>query len=163
MDFTSLWAFLQQHKSRLTLIPLGIILFAAGWQTGRVTSPYYAAHPIVFEDRQCPESCGTSGGSATELQTLQEEGRVAGAGGTAASSTPSVVPAAVKEATAGEVAGTSAGKFVGSVNSDLYHDPSCPAADRIKKANQIWFASQAEAEAAGYAPSKCTQEKLAIE
>ena len=157
MDFTGLWVFLQKHKNHLTLLPLGILLFAAGWQTGRVTSPYYAAHPIVFEDRECPESCGTSGGGMAELQALQAEGRAAGA-----SLTPGVDLSAPSVSPAPAVAGASTEKFVGSVNSNLFHDPSCPSASRIKEANQVWFASEEEAEAAGYTPSQCTKEKLGI-
>jgi hypothetical protein len=157
MDFTGVYAFLQQHKSRLVLIPLGILLFAAGWQTGRVTSPYYALHPIVFEDRQCPESCGNSGGTAAELEALKKAGQGSAVAEIAA--TPPAASPAVPESTVAGTA-TSAGKFVGSINSDLFHDPSCAAASRIKEANQVWFASVGEAEAAGYSPSECTKDKL---
>jgi len=30
-------------------------------------------------------------------------------------------------------------QFVGSVNSDVYHYPSCTYAQRIKPENKIWF------------------------
>ncbi len=42
------------------------------------------------------------------------------------------------------------GKFVGSVNSNKYHWPDCSFAKRISEENQIWFSSEAEAQAAGY-------------
>ncbi len=48
------------------------------------------------------------------------------------------------------MAARSSGQFVGSKNSDKYHHTSCPGASRIKDENKVWFASQAEAEAAGY-------------
>ncbi len=47
---------------------------------------------------------------------------------------------------------TEQGKFVGSVNSNKYHWPECPSAKKISPQNQIWFSSEAEAQAAGYAP-----------
>jgi len=46
----------------------------------------------------------------------------------------------------------SAGVYVGSIKSDKYHYPSCTYARKILAENQIWFASEAEALAAGYAP-----------
>jgi len=45
---------------------------------------------------------------------------------------------------------TEQGRFVGSVNSNKYHWPDCSFAKRISEENQIWFSSEAEAQAAGY-------------
>lgn len=161
-DPSSVWAFFQKHKHRLGSVAIGLILFLAGWQVGRVTSPYYAAHPIVFEDRDCP-GCPDSGGETAALQELQQQGvaqregagsAVAGAQ-TSASPEPAVVISPTP-ADRGEVVKL----FVGSVNSSIFHDPTCSAAKRIKETNQVWFASVEEAMAAGYTPSQCTAEKL---
>lgn len=46
------------------------------------------------------------------------------------------------------------GQFVGSVNSNVYHYPSCTYAQNIKPANQIWFSDAADAVSHGYRP--CT-------
>jgi len=46
------------------------------------------------------------------------------------------------------------GMFVGSVNSDVYHYPTCTYAQRIYPENQIWFSSSDEARAHGYRPCK---------
>ncbi|MHC1630688.1 MAG: sunset domain-containing protein [Methanotrichaceae archaeon] len=43
-------------------------------------------------------------------------------------------------------------KYVGSVNSNKYHNPGCRWAKKIKPDNQIWFSSSEEARAAGYVP-----------
>lgn len=43
--------------------------------------------------------------------------------------------------------------YVASRNSDKYHLPWCSGAQRISEANKVWFASKAEAEAAGYTPA----------
>ncbi len=45
------------------------------------------------------------------------------------------------------------GSFVGSKNSDKYHFPWCPGAQRIKEENKVWFADREAAEAAGYTPA----------
>jgi len=44
------------------------------------------------------------------------------------------------------------GQFVGSLESDKYHYPSCRWAKKILPENEIWFASSEEARAAGYVP-----------
>jgi len=44
------------------------------------------------------------------------------------------------------------GPFVASSKSDKYHYPSCRSAKNIKEENKIWFATSAEARAAGYSP-----------
>jgi hypothetical protein len=41
-------------------------------------------------------------------------------------------------------------RFVGSRNSDKYHDPSCPVVKRIKPENRVCFASEEDARAKGY-------------
>ena len=49
---------------------------------------------------------------------------------------------------------TAQGVFVGSVNSDVYHYPTCTYAQRIYPENQIWFSSSEDARAHGYRPCK---------
>lgn len=46
------------------------------------------------------------------------------------------------------------GAFVGSVNSDVYHYPTCTYAQRIYPENIIWFSSVADAVSSGYRPCK---------
>lgn len=146
LDLTSLWVFYQKHKQGAGQLLVGVLLFAAGWQLGRVMSPYYAVHPIVFNDNGRP----AAGGAMQELVALKQEGEQRQAQAPVSSAVP-----------APSVAGTTTGAYVASVNSNLYHHPDCPSAKRIKDVNQVWFASQQEAEAAGYSPSKCTIDKLA--
>lgn len=42
--------------------------------------------------------------------------------------------------------------YVGSKSSDKYHLPSCTHAKKIAAENQVWFATKADAAAAGYTP-----------
>lgn len=52
--------------------------------------------------------------------------------------------------------GTSArkGDFAGSKTGKTYYPVSCKSLNRVKEENRVYFESQAEAEKAGYAPSK---------
>lgn len=145
-------------------IAFGLVLFIAGWYTGRAMSPYYAAHPIVFEDRAC-DGCASSGGSTQELTALKEEGialrdKDAPEEKAVAQTTPTPAVAGAVDPSPTPAAATEQKMFVGSVNSDKYHFPDCPSAKRIKEENQVWFASKEEAEKAGYEPSACVVERL---
>ena len=46
----------------------------------------------------------------------------------------------------------SSGVYVGSVDSDKYHKPSCRFAKEILPENEIWFDSAEEAQNSGYSP-----------
>lgn len=148
MDVTRIWVGLRMYGPKIVAFVAGFLLFAAGWHTGRVTSPYYAAHPIIFNDD------GGGSGSRGELTTLREQGLQNAIPSGTPFITPSITPAVAGATVEGK------GTFVGSVNSDLYHHVDCPSGRRIKEENQIWFNSTQQAEEAGYQPSKCTQDKL---
>lgn len=49
---------------------------------------------------------------------------------------------------------SSGGSYVGSVNSDKFHHPSCGYANKIKPGNLITFSSRDDAIASGYSPCK---------
>lgn len=53
-------------------------------------------------------------------------------------------PAATAPTAAGE------GAYVASKSGTKYYLPSCSGASRIKEENKVWFATLAQAEAAGY-------------
>ncbi len=131
------WVFLKKNEKQILFVLYSSLLFVIGWQMGRIMSPYYASHPIVFEDRHCA-ACASSGGSAQELKVLQQQSE----------SQP-------------EIAGTTTsekGMFVASKSSNLYHHHTCSTASRIKPENQRWFATAEEAKTAGLSPSKCSQD-----
>ena len=46
----------------------------------------------------------------------------------------------------------SSGVYVGSVDSDKYHNPSCRFAKEILPENEIWFDSAEDAQNSGYSP-----------
>ncbi len=45
------------------------------------------------------------------------------------------------------------GQYVASKNGERYYLPWCGGVSRIKEENKVWFASKAEAEAAGFTPA----------
>lgn len=160
MDLSSYWAFYKRNQSRGGQFLFIVIALLVGWQLGRTTSPYYASSPIIFEDTAC------NAGAPEELTKLKEEGQAQRTKKTKAQALEQNNPApstVTKPAVAGTTDNTApSGKFVGSINSDLFHDLSCSSSKRIKEANQIWFDSITDAENAGYSPSKCTKKLLGI-
>lgn len=71
------------------------------------------------------------------------------------SKTPVVTPEPSKTPPAdeaGEKVGS--GAYVGSKNSDKYHEPSCKWAQKIKPSNEVWFDSKEAAQSAGYIACK---------
>ena len=46
------------------------------------------------------------------------------------------------------------GQFVASISGRTYYFPWCSGAQTLKSSNEIWFRSEAEAQAAGYTPAK---------
>ncbi len=120
---------------------LAVLIFATGWEAGRVMSPYYAATPIIFQDHQ-----PAAGGSTNDLRALI--------------ASPSSSP--LEHLQPAAVINNAQGKYVASKNSTLFHDVSCSAAKSIKPENQVWFASVDAARSAGYSPSACTQKLLNV-
>ena len=78
-----------------------------------------------------------------------------------ASDSPHVPPAAIPNAPSslepiaagGEPSASANCLFVGSKNSNKYHNPTCAVAKRIKEANRVCFSSKEEAERRGYIAS----------
>ncbi|MEG6615417.1 stalk domain-containing protein [Peptococcaceae bacterium 1198_IL3148] len=51
-----------------------------------------------------------------------------------------------------QVPAVTTGQFVGSAESDKYHEPGCRYAEKITAENKVWFKDAADAQAQGYAP-----------
>jgi len=62
------------------------------------------------------------------------------------------LPCASEEEPCESTSPATRGQFVGSLESDKYHYPSCRWAKKILPENEIWFSSSEEARAAGYVP-----------
>ena len=61
-------------------------------------------------------------------------------------------PAAVGAAPV-QAAKATTGTYMASKNGTKYYLPTCSSSNRIKPENRVWFATKAEAEAAGYGPA----------
>jgi hypothetical protein len=68
----------------------------------------------------------------------------------AVNNTPSPQPSPNATAGTAEASASEAGNYVASKNGTKYYLPSCAGASQISDANKVWFASEADAEAAGY-------------
>lgn len=151
LDLTSLWVLTQKHKNGLAILTALIVVFGAGLQLGRATSPLYNSSPIIFSESStaCSEE-----GSPEALNLVRQAGLEAKQA-TKSSPMPTVAGVTTEEASTE----AQSGMYVASINSTLYHHKDCSTAARIKPENQVWFISKEEAEAAGYSPSACTQGK----
>jgi hypothetical protein len=177
MDIKSLWILVKSHRETLSTIVIGIVLFGAGWQLGRVMSPYYASNPITFNDRPCTDQA-SSGGTKQELQALATEvqnkvttsakkpvaPKVAAAKADIVPSTVAVASMDPEEVLVSTMPTTAATEnmFAASKSSNKYHHKDCSTWKRIKPENLIWFSTREQAEAAGYEPTACTKQKLGI-
>ncbi|MDB5195315.1 MAG: protein of unknown function with transrane region [Parcubacteria group bacterium] len=86
--------------------------------------------------------------SATTSARLPAAAAAAGQADTSA-----VVPPRIPVVAAGTVITPMEGKYVASKTGKKYYLPSCSGAKRIKETNKVWFASVADAQAAGLTPA----------
>jgi hypothetical protein len=90
------------------------------------------------------------------VEKLQESGNQAAAAGAAEplpKPEPQPKPAQAPSTLTAAPAPAQAGSYVASKTGTKYYLPWCGTAKRIKEENKVWFATKAEAEAAGYAPA----------
>jgi hypothetical protein len=101
------------------------------------------------------EGGGVGKGDKVVIQapSADEAGSLAPKEATASSTEKNDIPPSnvKKENPATSAAG---GQYVASKTGTKYYLPWCGTAKRIRDDNKVWFASKAEAEAAGYEPAK---------
>ncbi|PIQ75279.1 MAG: hypothetical protein COV84_02015 [Candidatus Portnoybacteria bacterium CG11_big_fil_rev_8_21_14_0_20_40_15] len=128
------WAKKNQGDIALVLGFVFVALISFG--IGYLTAPGVQKNPLIIEGPQTGISEQVASGQA----------------GDAASA--SVLESATNAVDSGK------GLIVASKNSKIYHWPWCSAAKNIKPENQVWFKSEAEAQATGR--TRCADfEKLA--
>ena len=118
--------FVKKNESDIVLVSGVILIALISFGAGRLTGLEINKESIIIEDPAPTASIQES------LNNNQEN----------------IKP----EGQSSNISSAQEGKFVGSINSDKYHWPWCPFAKNIKPENQIWFNSEAEAQAAGYKP-----------
>lgn len=59
-------SWLQRNQNRLTNVLLSLVIFGAGWHTGRIMSPYYDSQEIIINNAQ-PNIQGVQNTVKTEV------------------------------------------------------------------------------------------------
>jgi hypothetical protein len=122
-----------KHASSLGLVALIVLTGSASFGLGRLSALGEEHAPVRIEYATTTPPTVTP---SVELVS---------------SSTTATAPNTTSQSAA--VAGNTKGNYVASKTGTAYHLPWCPGALRIKEENKVWFATKAEAEAAGYRPA----------
>lgn len=135
LGFKLIGEWLKKNQADVVLVAGFVLVAASSFGVGYLTAPKVSKGPLIIE-----------GQTASVSEALTNK---TGESGVTSQSTQSQPPQ-----------GNEKGLVVASKNSKIYHWPWCAAAKKIKSENQIWFKSESEAQAAGYA--RCADfEKLA--
>ncbi len=132
-----------QIFDRRDIYAIFIIIFVSfcSYYIGRISVVITDKNPVIIE-KLSPETPVEQG--AAEVNIDKNTGQ----------NMPAVIMTGTSSQEQANTPKTSAkGLYVGSKNGTKYHLESCPGAKQIALANQIWFASKAEAERAGYSPA----------
>jgi len=129
IDLSKTGDWLKHNQSDIALF-FGFVLVAViAFGAGRLSAPPIVRNPIVIQEPNATGSINIFGGVSQSVVDKAGEGV--------------------------QNTASARGLFVGSKNSNLYHWPWCAPAKNIKPENQVWFQSEAQAQAAGYSPSSC--------
>lgn len=103
------------------------------------------------KDSATPDSAVKEQNTSNESNAQQETTSTA-APATPSTSTPVSQSVAQPDSETEPQTSSQEGAYVGSIDSDKYHDPGCRWAKKILPENEIWFESKEAAQAAGYLP-----------
>lgn len=105
------------------------------------------------EEPEAPDSTAKDQNTSNASSSQQTTTSTA-APATPSTSTPASEPAAqpAPEPEPAPQTSSQEGAYVGSIDSDKYHNPGCRWAKKILPENEIWFESKEAAQAAGYLP-----------
>ena len=127
------------------LVLIVILTSSLSFGLGRLSRIQAKREPISIEYPATDLITNNTGSESVKGDTNEQGRGVVKQTAAVVSTAPPVVPIVAPAATIGA--------YVGSRTSDKYHLPWCAGAKRIKPENQIWFATKAEAERAGYTPA----------
>ncbi len=129
IDFQKIGDWVRRSQSDIALF-IGFLLVAMiAFGAGRLSAPTIVRNPVVINEPNSTSSANIFGDVSQPIVDKAGE--------------------SVQNIT------NTKGLFVGSKNSNKYHWPWCAPAKNIKPENQVWFQSEAQAQAAGYSPSAC--------
>ncbi len=130
INFKRITDWIKENQADIAIF-FGFILMAfIGFIAGRISAPEIIRNPILIEEPALFDLDANISGSA----------KTGGAG----------EQIGLPNNTEG-----AKGIFIASKGGTKYHWPWCSYAQKIKEANQKWFNTEAEAQAAGYSPCGC--------
>jgi len=129
LDLPKIGDWLKRNQSDIALFVGFVLVAVIAFGAGRLSAPIVVRNPIVIDEPNSTSSVNIFGGVSQSVVDKAGE--------------------SVQNIT------NAKGLFVGSKNSNKYHWPWCAPAKNIKPENQVWFQSEAQAQAAGYSPSAC--------
>lgn len=128
---------------------------AGGEPTAWTGSPAVLQEPTeLLPAESSPQPAGTPEPSETETPLVTAAPTPSPSPRPAAAPEPASSPDPTPSPTPLPAALPQSGTYVGSVDSNKYHIPSCRYAKAILPKNEIWFDSSAQAQAAGYSACK---------
>jgi len=141
---------LNDNQADIVLV-CGIILVAViSFGLGRLTAPVTTKEAVVIENQEAStlnnmgQNMGQNTGQNNIEQTVNQNSAKQNANSEENKSSANQI---------GNTLSSEKGIVVASRNGTKYYWPWCSGVSKIKPENLIWFKSEAEAKAAGYAPS----------
>ncbi len=128
---------LKQHEQQVIFAIALIVVGALGFEAGMVFGRSKQSLPIVIE-----KPLAAASENSVPQEQAQNASSVLGNSRENQGKEKNQAVQSVEE--------TSKCAFVGSRNSDKYHDPSCPVVKRIKAENRVCFTSEEDAKGKGY-------------
>jgi hypothetical protein len=128
------------------ILLLGIILIAlVSFEAGFLKGQKNQKEPVEIKQAVCPPSLGETNTPNSRDEEKNANNQNSGA----------ALPNKQNETQNQPNTDNQKCAFVASKNSDKYHLPTCPSAQKIKPENKICFSSAEEAQARGYQGAKC--------
>lgn len=130
IDLERMGDWLKRNQADMAIV-IGFVLVAIiAFGAGRLSSPEIVRNPIIIDE-------------LTASSTLNIFGSVSQSLGAAVGQGSGTANINIK------------GMFVASKNGTKYYWPWCSWAERIKEENKVWFNSEKDAQAAGFAAGVC--------
>jgi len=136
IDLPQIGDWFRRNQADIAIVVGFVFVALIAFGAGRLSAPEIVRNPIIIDKPNASSSINLLGSVSQPLNAPAGE----------SVAVPSTNQAAK-------------GLFVASRGGTKYHWPWCSYGEKIKLENQIWFNSEAEAQAAGYSPCACIASK----
>lgn len=137
--------FIEDHHEKLYYGALAVLLGLMGFLLGKMSEIEHKKAQIHIESAVDVNTAKSAYNFITEANMAQNEGMES-------QNSSNLSNQAIKSTAQAQ------GNYVASKNGKSYHLLICPGAKLIKEENKIFFATEEEAKAKGYAPAKNCKE-----